>query len=296
MKNLIFKGASVALVTPFSCGEIDYSALGALIEHQIKGGVDAIVIGGTTGECATLSEEEKYCLYTYAKAKVAGRVKLVLGAGSTDTRKCCDMAKRCEQIGCDGLLVVTPYYNKGTERGVTEHYKEISRSTSLPIILYNVPSRTGVNLTRKQLDELAKEENIVAIKEAADSADRLVMISEYGDELYLYAGNDSQIYTTLALGGMGVVSVLSNLYPRYVSTLCESFFGGDHATALKMQHRAMPLISALFYETNPAPIKWLLSEHGLCKSELRLPLYPPENATRVALSSAESAFLYIENS
>ncbi len=289
-KKLIFKGVATALITPFSEGKIDYTALDRLIEFQIDGGASALVIGGTTGEVATLDSVERYRLYAHARERIGGRVRLILGTGTNDTRLAINHTEEAERVGCDGVLVVTPYYNKGTYRGVTEHYKAIAKNTSLPIILYNVPSRTGVNLTQAQLCELSELDNIVAIKEATDSADRLTELSCITDRLTLYAGNDTQILETLALGGMGVISVISNLYPKCTYKLCEAVFSGDYPLAQKIQMAMFPLTKLLFKETNPAPIKYLLYKSGLSKNELRLPLFPVENDTRVALELEKSRF------
>ena len=289
MKKQIFKGVATALITPFKNEEIDYAALDKIIDFQIQGGVDALVIGGTTGEAATLSDKERYALFEYCRVKAAGAVKLILGTGCNDTAAAIRHTREAERHGCDGVLVVTPYYNKGTVRGVTEHYLRICQSTGLPIILYNVPSRTGVNLTLSQLDRLAKEENIVAIKEAGDSADRLIALREYGDELALYAGNDTQIYTTLALGGLGVVSVISNSHPRLTKRICQSYFDGKPRESLALQISALGYINAMFMETNPAPIKYAMHRLGLCENELRLPLWPvsKESAEEIARLMAE---------
>ena len=192
-KKEIFRGAATALVTPFKDGNIDFSALDTIIESQISGGVSALVIGGTTGEAATLSDEERYELYIYVKDKIKGRTALIFGTGTNDTRMAIRHTKMAADIGCDATLVVTPYYNKGTYSGMVEHYKMIAAATETPIILYNVPSRTGVNLTMAQLEELARVESIVGIKEASDSVDRLTELRKFGDELQLYAGNDSQM-------------------------------------------------------------------------------------------------------
>ena len=279
-KKIIFRGTATALVTPFRNGRIDYAEVGRLIERQIERGIDAIVIGGTTGEAAVLSDRERYHLFTYSKEKINGRAKLILGTGTNDTKVAVRHTKFAEKLGCDGILTVTPYYNKGTEEGVEKHYKSIANSTSLPIILYNVPSRTGVNLGFNLLERLAKEENIVAIKEASDSIDRLVTLAGFGEELTLYAGNDSQIYPTLALGGGGVISVASNLIPEKISSICKKYFEGDFRESLSLQIEILPLVRALFLETNPAPIKYALSLRGFCRNELRLPLAPARESTR----------------
>ncbi len=282
-KQVIFRGCATALITPFSDGRIDYQSLEAIIEGQIERGISALVIGGTTGEAATLSDFERYSIFEFCREKAAGRAKLIFGTGTNDTRAALRHTRRASEIGCDGVLVVTPYYNKGTEDGIYEHYKAISDETDLPVLLYNVPSRTGVNLSRATLDRLAALPGIVGIKEAADSADRIVSLCEYGEDLAVYTGSDSQIYTNLALGGAGVISVVSNPYPGYFSELCRLFDAGDRQSSLKMQIAALPLIRALFLETNPAPVKYLMAKLGLCKNELRLPLAPANNATRAAI-------------
>ncbi len=285
-KTKIFQGVGTALVTPMRSGSVDHPALDGIIESQISGGVSALIIGGTTGEAATLTEDERCELYRYVRARVGGRVKLIFGTGTNDTRVALKHTRAAAEIGCDGVLVVTPYYNKGTYDGVTEHYTQIAKSTDLPILLYNVPQRTGVNLTVKQLDKLAELPNIVGIKEASDSADRLTELAKYGDDLYLYAGNDTQIYLTLALGGAGVISVISNLLPRYVSDMCNSYFDGDAGAALASQLEIFDLIRLMFKETNPSPIKYALSLKGLCTPELRLPFAPPEESTRAEIEAA----------
>ena len=271
-KKAVFYGAATALITPFKDGKIDYTRLQNIIEMQIKGGIPALVVGGTTGESATLTDEERYALFEFAKEKVAGRVKLIFGTGTNDTALTLKHTKAAERIGCDGVLVVTPYYNKGTEEGLIRHYEKIAQATYLPIILYNVPTRTGVNISLSALERLCRHENIVAIKEASDSADRLVEVAAFGEELMLYAGADSQTYTALSLGGGGVISVISNLYPRLSALICERFFSGDKEESLRLQLKALPLIRAMFCETNPAPIKYAMHRLGLCENELRLPL------------------------
>ena len=279
-KKLIFRGVATALVTPMNDGNIDYPALRRILDAQLSAGIDALVIGGTTGEVATLTDEERLMLYSFVKEHINGRARLIFGAGTNDTAMAIRHARLAGKIGCDGILVVTPYYNKGTHRGVVEHYKRIAYESELPMILYNVPQRTGVNLTLSQLTELAGLPLVVGIKEASDSAERLVELSQFGDDLYLYAGNDSQTYTTLALGGAGVISVVSNAYPEAMLDITRQYFKGNTAGALEGQKRLLDFIKAMFIETNPAPIKYAMSLMGLCKAEPRLPLYIPEKSTR----------------
>lgn len=273
MKKLAFRGVGTALITPFLNGRIDYTALAGLIEMQIDAGVGALVVGGTTGEAATLSDDERYELYTFAKEKINKRCRLILGAGTNDTEVAIRHTKFAESLGCDGVLLVTPYYNKGTDRGLIYHYRKISDSTNLPIILYNVPQRTGVNLSQRCLECLSEIDNIVGIKEASDSADRLVSIASMGDRLRLYAGNDTQFFTTLSLGGAGVISVVSNIAPREMNRIYRAYSEGKVEQARREQMRLIPLIHSLFVETNPAPIKYAMFKLGLCSEEMRLPLY-----------------------
>lgn len=282
-KKEIFRGAATALITPFIDGEIDYTSLGELIDMQIASGIDALVIGGTTAEAATLSDDERYKLYTFAKGKIAGRTSLILGTGTNDTRVAMSHTKFAERLGCDGALLVTPYYNKGTEEGIEKHYLKVAESVDLPIIVYNVPSRTGVNLGFNLLDRLSNHPNIVGIKEASDSTDRLVTLAALGDKLHLYAGNDSQIFPTLALGGLGVISVMSNVIPRATRELCKAYFDGNYDKAREMQIRLLPFIKSLFIETNPSPIKYAMSLRGLCTDEVRLPLSQPRESTKAEI-------------
>ena len=284
-KKLIFQGAACALVTPMKSGEIDYAALEKLIELQIRGGSTALVVAGTTGEAPTLNDEERTELFRFVKEKAAGRVKIILGTGTNDTEEAIRRTKVAGRVGCDGVLVVTPYYNKGTHLGVVEHYQRLAAHAEAPIILYNVPGRTGVNLTVKQLEKLAREENIVGIKEAADSADKLTELAAFGSELYLYAGCDSQIYEVLALGGKGVISVVSNIYPEKISDICRSYFSGRRRRSLSEQIAILPFTKLMFAETNPSPIKYAMSILGLCTPEIRLPLFMPELALQAEIRS-----------
>lgn len=289
-KKILFRGTGTAIVTPFSDGKIDYPVLFSLIDRQIDEGIDALIVGGTTGEAATLSDRERYELYTRAIDRIGGRCKVLLGTGTNDTRKACEHTRVSSSLGCDGVLVVTPYYNKGTESGLIRHYLGIADASDVPVLLYNVPSRTGVNLSLKVLRELSLCENIVGIKEASDSADRLLALSAFGDDLALYAGNDSQIYTVLALGGLGVISVASNLFPRKIGEICNLYFEGRHRESYQKQLEALPLIRALFTETNPTPVKYAMARLSLCKEDVRLPLAVASEATRATVNAALENF------
>ena len=284
-KREIFRGVGTALITPFSDGEIDFAALEGLIERQIVAGIDALVIGGTTAEAATLSDEERYELFRRAKEYADGRCKLIFGTGTNDTRVALRHTEFASRLGCDGVLVVTPYYNRGTAEGVIRHYEAIASVSGVPVLLYNVPSRTGVNLSLDTLERLSQNEKIVGIKEASDSLDRLMGISRIGG-LALYSGNDSQIYSVLSLGGLGVISVVSNLYPRETADICKYYFANNSVKALELQKKLLPVINALFLETNPAPIKYALSQKGLCKADMRLPMWLPTKATRDRIDKA----------
>lgn len=280
VKKEIFRGTATALITPFRDGEIDYDCLGRLIDIQISAGIDALVIGGTTAEAATLTDEERYRLFEFSAEKIDGKSKLIFGTGTNDTRVAIKHSKFAERVGCDGLLLVTPYYNKGTEGGIEKHYLFIAESVDLPTLLYNVPSRTGVNLGFNLISRLADHPNIVGIKEASDSTDRLVTLASMSDKITLYSGNDSQVLPTLALGGLGVISVISNLLPREAKEMTDAYFGGNSARAREIQFRLLPLIQAMFMETNPSPIKYAMSLRGLCSPELRLPLSEPRESTK----------------
>jgi 4-hydroxy-tetrahydrodipicolinate synthase len=213
-KKILFKGLATALVTPLRDDKLDIKALSEIIDMQIAAGVETLVIGGTTGEASTLSEKERRALYEAAREMTERRCTLILGTGSNDTKRAIEYTRIAERIGADGALVVTPYYNKGTPEGITRHYKLIASETDIPILLYNVPSRTGVNLSIGAIAELSREESIVGIKEASDSADRLTELSSFGDAMPLYAGNDTEIAVTMALGGYGAISVASNIIPK----------------------------------------------------------------------------------
>ena len=285
-KGIIFRGTATALITPFRGGEIDYGALFKIIDMQLDAKIEALVIGGTTGEAATLDEGERYRLYSKCAEYITGRTKLIFGTGTNDTKCAVRHTRRAAEIGCDGVLVVTPYYNKGTEEGIVRHYLEIAEAAEVPLMLYNVPSRTGVNLSVSQLEKLSRHPMICAIKEASDSLDRLVDISAFGDRLRLYSGNDSQTYSVLALGGLGSVSVISNLLPRETKAVCDLYFDGQIEKSRLMAGKLLPIIRAIFAETNPSPIKYAMSRMGLCSAEVRLPLTEPGEKTRALIDRA----------
>lgn len=278
MKKTIFTGAATALITPFDKkGKIDYNKFGELVEWQISQGINALVVCGTTGEASCLSDEEHRAAISFVVQKSAGRVPVIAGTGSNDTDYAISLTKHAEDEGADAILLVTPYYNKATQKGLIKMYNEIADSTSLPIILYNVPSRTGVNIEPSTYVELAKHPNIVAIKEAGGNISKIAETALLvGDKLDIYSGNDDQIVPVLSLGGKGVISVLSNVLPKETVAICEKFLSGDVVGSRELQLKLLPLINALFCEVNPIPVKAAMAKMGFTENVLRSPLYPIE--------------------
>ena len=271
----IFKGAGVAIVTPMTAdGEVNYEVLGEMLEAQIAGGTDAIIICGTTGESATLSEEEHSAVIRYAIKKVNKRIPVIAGTGSNCTATAIKLSKEAEKDGADGLLLVTPYYNKATQKGLIAHYTAIAKAVSLPIILYNVPSRTGCNLQPETIAALVKNvKNIVGVKEASGNISQIAKVKLLcGDDIALYSGNDDQVVPILSLGGIGVISVLSNVAPKETHNMVMDYLNGDVDKARQMQLKAIPLIDALFSEVNPIPVKKALNLMGWEAGPLRAPL------------------------
>ena len=285
--NILFRGVCTALATPFKDGGIDWAALAELIEIQVAGGVAAVCLCGTTGEAATLSDGERLQLVARAGELIGGRCDYVVGVGSPSTARSVSYARFAAANGADALLVVTPYYNKGTHDGITRHFHTIADSTDLPVILYNVPSRTGVDLTVGHLTEIAAHPNIRGLKEAGDSVSKLAdFMAALGGKMQLYAGNDAAILPTLALGGSGVVSVLSNILPGEVADICRLFEEGKTEEARRLSLALLPLTHLLFAETNPAPLKCALSLLGLAEEEIRLPLSPVSETLREKMREA----------
>ena len=295
LKKTIFTGAATAIVTPFKNNEVDYDTFGELIEFQINGGIDALVVAGTTGESSTLTDDEHCRVIEYAVEKVNGRVPVIAGTGSNDTAYGIELSKFACRAGADGLLVVTPYYNKATPKGLIKNFLATAEAVDKPIILYNVPSRTGCNITMPVYRELAKHENIVATKEASGNLSLIAQIAdECGDELDIYSGNDDQVLPILSLGGKGVISVFSNLLPREMHNLCQSFFDGDVATSRRLQLEYLKLMNSLFIEVNPIPVKTACGIMGLCSEEMRLPLCEMEDANREKLISVMKEYSLIK--
>ena len=279
----IFKGAGVALITPFNEDEtVNYDMLGELIERQIAGNTDAIIVCGTTGEPATMTEDEKLAVIRYAVEKTAGRIPVIAGTGGNATSVVIDFSKKAETLGVDGLLVVTPFYNKATQNGLYAHYREVAKAVSLPIIMYNVPSRTGCNIAPETAVRLARDcENIVGIKEASGNISQVAKLAKQaGGILDIYSGNDDQVIPILSLGGIGVISVLSNVAPKAAHDMVMEYLEGDREKAAALQLDYLDLINALFCEVNPIPVKGAMNLMGYNVGKLRLPLTEIEDAHR----------------
>ena len=286
VKKQVFCGAATALVTPFCNSEVNYGELERLIEYQIAGGISAIAVCATTGEAPTLEDGEHLKIIAFAAEKVNGRVPLIAGTGSNNTAHAVMMSREAQKNGADALLCVTPYYNRATPEGLVRNYAEIADAVDIPVILYNVPGRTSVNIPPEVYARLAGHPNVCGVKEASgDIAYLGRLVSEFGDRLDFYSGNDDMSVPALSLGAKGVVSVLSNIIPREVSAICENWFAGRQDEAAKTQLKYMPLIRALFSEVNPIPVKAALAEMGFATEELRLPLCPMDPEKRRALVS-----------
>lgn len=292
MKKPVFTGAAVAIITPMHAdGSVNYEELGRIIEDQIANHTDAIVICGTTGESPALDHEEHTQCVRYTVQKVAGRVPVIAGTGSNDTRYAIQLSQQAQADGADALLLVTPYYNKTSQAGLIAHYTAIANAVDLPCILYNVPSRTGCNLQPATLAELAKLPNINAVKEASGNISQVAEITELcGENLNIYSGNDDQIVPLMALGGKGVISVLSNVAPQYTHDLCAKWLAGDTAGSLEMQLKALPLCKALFADVNPIPVKWAMNRLSWQAGACRLPLVEPSAAVQERLETAMRDF------
>jgi len=282
--NRIFRGVATALITPTTPDGVDYDAFGRVIDWQIEQGINALVIAGTTGEGTTLSDEEHRQVLKYASERIAGRVPMIAGTGSNDTAYAIDLSQYACSVGADGLLIVTPYYNKATQKGLIAMYTAIADAVTKPLILYNVPSRTGVGIEPATYAVLADHPMIGAIKEANGDISKIVATKALiGDKLDIYSGNDDQITPILAMGGQGVISVLSNCAPKQTLEITDKYFAGDVAGSAAAQCRLVPLIKALFSEVNPIPVKAAMAELGYCENYLRLPLNPMDEAKKAVM-------------
>ncbi len=284
MKKTVFKGAGVALITPFKNGEVDWKAFEKLIDFQIENKTDALIICGTTGEAATMPDAEHIATVKHAVEYTKGRVPVIAGAGSNDTEHGVNLCKEMEKAGADALLLVTPYYNKCTQKGLIEHYKRMAEAVSLPCILYNVPGRTGVDIKPSTVKELAKIDNIVGIKEASGKLEAVIAIRNLcGDDFAIYSGNDDITVPIMSMGGLGVISVLSNIMPKETHDMCQAALDGDFKTASKIQVETVDLVDALFIEVNPIPVKTAAYLMGMCDIEMRMPLCEMEEANLAVL-------------
>ena len=288
MKKRIFQGAGIAILTPMhSDGTINWEAFGRLIDWQLENSTDALIVCGTTGESPTLSTEEKVSLFRFAVERVNGRVPVIAGTGSNDTKKAVELSKEAKQAGADGLLLVTPYYNKTSQRGLAAHYNAIADAVDLPQIVYHIPSRTGVTIAPKTFRELSKHPNIVAVKEASGNFAAIAQTRYLcGDDLDFYSGEDGQIVPLLSLGGIGVISVLSHVAPKAVHDICSLFFEGKVQESAALQLAYMGLIQALFLDVNPIPVKEAVNLMGFEAGPCRMPLCPMSGEDRAVLVAA----------
>lgn len=285
MKKQIFKGIATALITPFRDGAVDYDTFGRIIDFQIDNKINALVVCGTTGEASTLTDLEHRETIAYAVRRANGRVPVIAGTGSNDQEYALELTRyACDEAGADGVLLVTPYYNKATQAGLVKMYTQLADAASKPVVLYNVPSRTGVNIEPKTYAALADHPNIVAFKEANGNLSKIVeTVSLVGDKLAMYSGNDDQIVPLMSLGGIGAISVLSNILPAETVEICDRFFAGDIKGSAALQCRYHALIGALFSEVNPIPVKAAMSAMGYGENSLRLPLTEMEKANEAVL-------------
>lgn len=291
MKKIIFKGCGTAIVTPFNENGVDFEEFKKLIEFQIENKVDSIIVCGTTGESSTMTLDERKETIKFAVKTVNGRIPVVAGTGGNCTSQVIEFTKWAESAGVDGALIVTPYYNKTTQDGLVAHYSAIAKETNLPIILYSVPGRTGVNITPETCKKLSEIENIVAIKEASGNLSQVAEIANLcGNNLNIYSGNDDQITPVLSVGGIGVISVLSNIAPEYTHNIVKNFLNGNIKEAICAQINAVPLVNALFCEVNPIPIKAALNMVGYNVGTPRLPLIEMSNKGKERLKKELSTF------
>ncbi len=285
-RKTLFTGAATALITPFNEDGVNFEALGNIIDFQIENSIDALVICGTTGEAATMPDREHLSVIEYAVKRAAGRVPIIAGTGSNDTAHCVELSKESENLGADGLLITTPYYNKSTQKGLIMHYDKVLEKTNLPIILYNVPGRTGMSYAISTIKELAKDERIVGVKEASGNIEYATELAKECPELDMYSGNDDMVVPLMSLGSKGVISVLSNVAPKETHEMCAKWFAGDIEGSRALQFKYLELIKALFCEVNPIPVKTAMNMMGFNAGSLRLPLCEMEDANYARLEKA----------
>lgn len=285
-KTLPFTGSGVAIVTPFNGYETNYDELGRLIEMHIENKTDAIIICGTTGEASTMPDAEHLAAIRYTAEKVNGRIPVIAGTGSNDTHHAIELSKKAEEYGADGILTVTPYYNKTSQKGLISHFTKIAKAISIPVILYNVPSRTGMNIEISTLKELAKLDNVVAIKEASGNISYAAKVAAEIPELYMYSGNDDMIVPMMSLGAKGVISVVANILPEDTHNICQYYLDGRVQESRELQLKMLDLINKLFIETNPIPIKTAMNLLGMNVGNLREPLVEMSETNAAALKQA----------
>lgn len=287
MKNTVFTGSGVAIVTPFNDNGIDFESFGKLIDFQIENKTDAIIVCGTTGEAATMPDNEHLSAIEYTVKKVNKRIPVIAGTGSNDTAHGIKLSVEAEKLGADALLVVTPYYNKSNKKGLVNHFKVIAESVNIPIILYNVPSRTGMSISFEVLEELKEIDNIVGIKEASGNMSYAIeLAAKFGDRFDIYSGNDDIIVPIMSIGGKGVISVLANVMPEETHNICQYYLDGKTEESMKLQFKLLNLINTLFCEVNPIPVKTALNLMGMNVGKLRLPLYEMDESNKNKLINA----------
>ena len=289
----VFQGSGVAIITPFQNGEIDFTAFTRLLELQIASGTDAIICCGTTGESATLTTDEKLSIIQFVVERVNGRVPVIAGTGGNNTKTVIENSKSAEAIGVDGLLVVTPYYNKTTQDGLVAHYTALADSVDIPIIVYNVPTRTGLNVQAATMARMLKHENIVGTKEASGNIEQIVNLAALCPDCEIYAGNDDHVLPVLSVGGRGVISTIANVMPEAMHALCDAFFKGNVKLAREIQFQVLPLWKAAFCEVNPIPVKHMLGLMQLCEPDVRLPLVPPSRESMRLIEETLRAYRLI---
>ncbi len=284
MKKTVFTGSGVAIITPFNENGIDFDSLGNLIDFHLNNNTDAIIVCGTTGEAATMPDEEHLSAIEYTVKRVNKKIPVIAGTGSNDTVHGIKLSKEAERLGADALLVVTPYYNKTNKQGLINHFTLIAESVNIPIILYNVPSRTGMNISLEVLEELTKIDNIVGIKEASGNASYLMEVAaRFGDRLDIYSGNDDIIVPVMSVGGKGVISVLANVLPKETHDICKLYLDGKTEESMRLQFKYLDLINTLFCEVNPIPVKTALNLMGFNVGKLRMPLYEMDEKNKQRL-------------
>ena len=284
MKKTVFTGSGVAIITPFNENGIDFDSLGNLIDFNLNNNTDAIIVCGTTGEAATMPDEEHLSAIEYTVKRVNKKIPVIAGTGSNDTVHGIKLSKEAERLGADALLVVTPYYNKTNKQGLINHFTLIAESVNIPIILYNVPSRTGMNISLEVLEELVKIDNIVGIKEASGNASYLMEVAaRFGDRLDIYSGNDDIIVPVMSVGGKGVISVLANVLPKETHDICKLYLDGKTEESMRLQFKYLDLINTLFCEVNPIPVKTALNLMGFNVGKLRMPLYEMDEKNKQRL-------------